>query len=200
MEEENKNFDSTLFVEEIKKRITVSEEEINDFLKLWKYKTFHKNEFISRANEIPAYSIFVLQGCLRQYTVNEKGEESIVYFAEERHFIGDLPAMRNKIPSDFNFQAIEACHILALEASDWEQSLIEFPWWTKAHLLGYQKWAALMQQQFAEMQSKSGEERYLDLLKKKPSLFQRVPQHFIASYLGISAETLSRIRKKIAQK
>jgi CRP-like cAMP-binding protein len=78
--------------------------------------------------------------------------------------------------------------------------MVQFPWWAQAHLMGYQKWATLMQQQLAEMQSKSGEERYLDLLKKRPQLFQRVPQHFIASYLGISAETLSRIRKKITQK
>lgn len=198
MKKSNSN-DSGLFVEELKKRVNVSEEEINDFIELWENKTFKKNEYILKAGEVPGFSIFVLQGCLRQFTLNDKGDESIVYFAEERHFIGDLPAMRNKIPSDFNFQAIEACSILTLNASNWERSVIEFPWWVQAHLTGYQKWAAQMQQQFAEMQSKSSEERYLELLKKRPQLFQRVPQHFIASYLGISAETLSRIRKKITK-
>jgi CRP-like cAMP-binding protein len=140
-----------------------------------------------------------LKGCLRQYTVNEKGEESIVYFAEERHFIGDLPAIRNKVISDFNFQAIEPCELLTISTENWENSFIKFPWWAHAHLNGYQKWATSMQQQMADMHSKSGEERYLDLLKKKPKLFQRVPQHFIASYLGLSPETLSRIRKKLSQ-
>jgi len=199
MAKKNDNLDLTLFAEEIKKRISVSEDELNAFMQLWEHKSFKKNEYILRAGEIPDFSIFVLQGCLRQYTVNEKGDESIVYFAEERHFIGDLPAMRNKVPTDFNFQAIEACNILTLNTTNWEVAVQQFPWWVQAHLNGYQKWATLMQQQLAEMQSKSGEERYLDLLKKRPLLFQRVPQHFIASYLGISAETLSRIRKKITK-
>lgn len=159
-----------------------------------------KNEFILHAGEVPKFSVFVLEGCLRQYTVNEKGEESIVYFAEERHFIGDLPALRNRVTSDFNFQAIEACQLLTLSADNWEKSFVQFSWWAQAHLRGYQKWATAMQQQMAERHLKSGEERYLDLLTKKPSLFQRVPQHFIASYLGLNPETLSRIRKKVAKK
>ena len=134
---------------------------------------------------------------MRQYIVNEKGEESIVYFAEERHFIGDLPSIRNKTISNYNFQAIEECELLTISAENWEQAFIKFPWWTEAHLTGYQKWAALLQQQMAERHTLPGEVRYLNLLKAKPKLFQRVPQHFIASYLGLSAETLSRIRKKI---
>ena len=159
-----------------------------------------KNEFILHAGEVPKFSVFVLEGCLRQYTVNEKGEESIVYFAEERHFIGDLPALRNRVTSDFNFQAIEACQLLTLSADNWEKSFVQFSWWAQAHLRGYQKWATAMQQQMAERHLKSGEERYLDLLTKKPSLFRRVPQHFIASYLGLNHETLSRIRKKVDKK
>ena len=192
--------DKTLLIEEIKKRVNVAEVELNPFVDLWEWSHFKKNEIIQKAGEVPKFSLFVVNGCLRQYTVNERGEESIVYFAEERHFIGDLAAMRNRVASDFHFQAIESCDVLTIHAENWERSFEQFPWWAQAHLAGYQKWAALMQQQISEMQSKSGEERYLDLLKKRPKLFQRVPQHFIASYLGLSAETLSRIRKKLAGK
>src|SRR6202000_1537927 len=99
----------TIFVEEIKKRVNVATKEIEQFLQLWDYREFRRNEFIIRAGEIPRCSIFVLKGCLRQFVVNDAGAESIVYFAEERHFIGDMPALRNNLPSDFNIQAIEAC-------------------------------------------------------------------------------------------
>src|SRR6188768_3358459 len=92
----NQDFDPTLFLEEIRKRAQVPEEELLKFLELWEYRKYGRNEFIQQAGEVPKFSIFVLKGCLRQYMVNEKGEESIVYFAEERHWIGDLPAMRNK--------------------------------------------------------------------------------------------------------
>lgn len=189
--------DTSLFLEEIKKRISIPEGEYEKFLALWETKSFKRNEFILRAGEVPAFSIFVLKGCLRQYVVNEKGEESIIYFAEERHFIGDLPALRNNEKSNFYFQAIEACELLTISGKNWLLTSEQFPWWTTAHLTGYQKWAAKMQQQMADLHVTTGENRYLNLLKEKPSLFQRVPQHFIASYLGISPETLSRIRKKI---
>lgn len=192
-----KEFDSTLFQEELQKRISIPVGEFEKFFELWEFKHFKRNEFILKAGEIPKFSIFVLKGCLRQYIVNEKGEESIVYFAEERHWIGDLPSMRSKTISNFNFQAIEECELLTINADNWEQAFAKFPWWTEAHLTGYQKWASMLQQQMADLHTKTGEIRYLNLLKAKPALFQRVPQHFIASYLGISPETLSRIRKKI---
>ncbi len=194
---EIQKYDTALFLEELQKRIAVPEGEFEKFLALWEFKKFNRNEFILQAGEVPKFSIFVLKGCLRQYIVNEKGEESIVYFAEERHFIGDLPSIRNKTISNYNFQAIEECELLTISADNWEHAFIKFPWWTEAHLTGYQRWAALLQQQIAERHTLTGEVRYLNLLKAKPKLFQRVPQHFIASYLGISPETLSRIRKKI---
>ncbi|MCE3279701.1 MAG: putative transcriptional regulator, Crp/Fnr family [Bacteroidetes bacterium] len=191
--------DTTIFLEELRKRVTVPEGEFEKFLELWEFKKYKRNEFILKAGEVPEFSIFVLEGCLRQYIVNEAGEESIVYFAEERHWIGDLPAMRSKSPSAFNFQAIEECKLLVISAENWEKAFIDFPWWAQAHLTGYQKWTSMLQQKMAEMQTHTGETRYLNLLKEKPKLFQRVPQHYIASYLGISAETLSRIRKKLSR-
>ena len=195
-----KKYDTSIFLEELQKRVPMPEEEFEKFIELWEFKTFKRNEFVQIAGEIPPFSIFVLRGCLRQYTVNVKGEESIVYFAEERHFIGDLPALRNRVPSDFNFQATEACELLTISTEHWEKSFIDFPWWAHAHMSGYQKWASSMQQQMSDRHLKSGEERYLALLQKRPALFQRVPQHFIASYLGLNPETLSRIRKKLAGK
>jgi CRP-like cAMP-binding protein len=192
-----KESDTSIFLEELQKRISIPEGEYEKFLALWEAKTFKKNEFILKAGEVPGFSIFVLKGCLRQYIINEKGEETIVYFAEERHFIGDLPAIRNRTASIYNFQAIEDCELLTISADNWEKAFVEFPWWAEAHIVGHQRWTELLQQQMAEYRTLTGEERYLKLLKAKPKLFQRVPQHYIASYLGISPETLSRIRKKI---
>ena len=194
---EIRKYDTALFLEELQKRIAIPKGEFEKFLALWEFKKYNRNEFILQAGEVPKFSIFVLKGCLRQYIVNEKGEESIVYFAEERHFIGDLPSIRNRKISNYNFQAIEECELLTISAENWEQAFVQFSWWTKAHIAGYQKWAELLQQQMAERHTLTSEVRYLNLLKGRLKLFQRVPQHYIASYLGISPETLSRIRKKI---
>lgn len=190
-------FDISVFLEELEKRVVVPDGEFEKFCELWEFRKFNRNEFILKAGEVPKFSIFVLSGCLRQYNINEKGEESIVYFAEERHWIGDLSNMRNKTISPFNFQAIEACELLTISAENWQKAFVEFPWWTEAHITGYQKWTTILQQQMIDLHTKTGEVRYLNLLKSRPNLFQRVPQHFIASYLGLSPETLSRIRKKL---
>lgn len=196
MKEINK-LNTSIFLEEIQKRVVIPEGEFEKFLELWEFKKFNRNEIILKSNEIPKLSIFVLSGCLRQFIVNEKGEESIVYFAEERHFIGDLAALRSKTKSIYNFQAIEKCELLTISPDNWEQAFIKFPWWADAHIKGYQKWVINLQQQMADLQTLTGEVRYSNLLKARPKLFQRVPQHYIASYLGISPERLSRIRKKI---
>ncbi len=188
-----------LLREELHKRIAVPEGQFDAFADLWELRTYKRNELIQSAGEVPRFSIFVGQGCVRQYLINDKGEESIVYFAEERHLIGDISAMRTKTPSNFYFQALEACELLTLSTENWQKAFAQFAWWTEAHITGYQKWAARMQQQLADQQTLTGEVRYQNLLKERPSLFQRLPQHFIASYLGLSPETLSRIRKKITQ-
>src|ERR1700750_2207779 len=143
----DKEIDITIFIEEVKKRVSVTVEEIERFALLWEHQAFKRNEFVLKTGAVPRFYIFVLQGCVRQFVVNESGMESIVYFAEERHFAGDLPAMRNKVPSDFNFQATEACQLLTLSQENWERAFTEFPWWAEAHIKGYQKWAIVMQQQ-----------------------------------------------------
>jgi CRP-like cAMP-binding protein len=189
--------DTTIFLEELQKRIAIPEGQYEAFLQLWEYKYFKKNEMIQEAGTVPKFSIFVLKGCLRQFTITDDAEEKVVYFASERHFIGDLAALRSKTVSSFSFQATEPCELLTINAENWERAFNQFSWWTNAYIIGYQKWTALIQQQMADAQTQTAEARYLKLLKEKPELFQRVPLHYIASYLGIGAETLSRIRKKI---
>lgn len=191
------NNSQDLLLEELKKRIQLPNEELVGFSELWELKSYKRNELVVSAGDVPKFSVFVGKGCLRQFWTNEAGEETIVYFAEERHFLGDLPAMRTKTASNFSIQAIEDSELLTLSLENWTKAQTLFPWWIDIHLMGYQKWAARMQQQLADLQSKSGEVRYQALLKERPTLFQRVPQHYIASYLGLSPETLSRIRKKL---
>src|SRR6478609_8528912 len=156
LNEKVKEFDITVFLEELRKRIDIPEGEFEKFCELWEFKKFKRNEFILKAGEIPKFSIFVLSGCLRQYNINEKGEESIIYFAEERHWIGDLANMRNKTLSPFNFQAIESCELLTISAENWQKAFVQFPWWTEAHITGYQKWTVILQQQMVDLHTKTG--------------------------------------------
>jgi CRP-like cAMP-binding protein len=196
-----KPIDTTIFKEEIQKRVgkPIPDGDYEKFLALWKHAEVKRNEFIMHAGEIPKFSVFVLKGCLRQFVVSDKGDEHIVYFAEERHFIGDLTAMGSGTESNYNLQATEKSDLLIISVSDWELAFRQFPWWGEAFMKGQQKWTAKMQQQIASAISETAETKYLNLLKNRPELLQRVPQHYIASFLGINPETLSRIRKKITE-
>lgn len=152
-----------------------------------------------RAGEVPTCTVFVLKGCLRQYILSEKGDEHIVYFAEERHFISDLTAMGSGSISKYNLQATEKSTLLMASVANWELAFKQFPWWARAFMKGQQKWTANMQKQIASAISETAETKYLKLLEARPALAQRVPQHYIASFLGINPETLSRIRKKMSE-
>ena len=134
---------------------------------------------------------------MHQYIVCEKGHEHIVYFAEERHFVSDLPAMGSGTCSQYNLQATEKSVLLIASVTNWELALKEFSWWTQAFMKGQQKRTVKMQKQIAGSLSETAETKYLKLLNAKPTLLQRVPQHYVASFLGINPETLCRIHKKI---
>lgn len=196
-----KKFDTTLFHEEILKRVTetIPEGDYEKFLALWEPKDVQRNEMIMHSGEAPKCTVFVLKGCLRQYIVSEKGDEHIVYFAEERHFISDLTAMGSGTISNYNLQATEKSELLIASVTNWELAFKQFPWWAHAFMKGQQKWTAKMQEQIVGSISETAETKYLKLLKTRPTLFQRLPQHYIASFLGINPETLSRIRKKITE-
>ncbi len=191
--------DTSLFKEEVLKRVGESFplEEYERFLSFWEPITVKKNEMLQNGGSVPKCSFFVLNGCVRQYSVSEKGDEHILYFAEERHFTGDLQAIRTGSISNFNYQATENSVLLTLSAENWAKVPELFPWWNEALLKGQQKWAAKLQEQMLSAISETADMKYERLLKERPKLLQRVPQHYIASFLGINPETLSRIRKKI---
>jgi CRP-like cAMP-binding protein len=124
-----KKFDITLFHEEILKRVTESipDGDYEKFLALWEPKEVQRNEMITHAGEVPKCTVFVLKGYLRQYVVSEKGDEHIVYFAEERHFISDLTAMGSGTISNYNLQATEKSELLIASVSNWELAFKQFP-------------------------------------------------------------------------
>ncbi len=164
---------------------------------LFEQKKYKKNEHVFRSGEIVKHNIFVIKGCFRQYFLNEEGKEHIIYFAEERWWAGDLISMRNGTPTNMNLQALEPSEVLIMSTKNWEFAYSNFPWYADMHSKGHQRWTMKLQQQMGQMITDSAETRYLRLLKERPALFQRIPQYQIATFLGITPEALSRLRKKI---
>lgn len=163
-------------------------------------KKVQKGQILLREGDICKYSMFVATGCLRTYTIDNKGKEHILQFSPEDWWTGDMNSFVNGVPSQSFIDAIEDSEILLFESASLQKFIEFIPGSATMFQTALQKSLAAGNQRIFSSMSATAEERYNEFLKKHPSLLQRVPQHSIASYLGISPETLSRIRKRQSRK
>lgn len=139
---------------------------------------------------------FVEKGCIRMYFVNNKGNEQTIQFAIEKWWIADYMSFLNNNPSDYYLQAIELSEILYIEKKDFEKLIKEVPSLNQYFLLIMQKNLAASQHRIKLLYEMSKEEIYFHFVKSFPEFAQRVPQFMIASYLGLTPEYVSELRKK----
>jgi len=184
----------------LRRSFPLTEEQFELVKTLFIPKTVKKGELLLREGDISKYSMFVASGCLRTYTLDNKGKEHILQFSPENWWTGDMDSFRNNDPSQCFIDAIEDSEILLAE-KDFMKKVIEYiPETAYSYQAALQKSVVAKNQRIVSALSATAEERYNDFIKTYPSLTQRVPQHMIASYLGIAPETLSRIRKQQSRK
>jgi len=143
---------------------------------------------------------FVNSGCLREYTIDNKGTEHIVQFAIEDWWVSDLHSYLSGKPAEYNVDALQDSEVLLLEKSARDEMLDKCPKMERFFRLLVEANHVATHQRIADSLSASAEERYLKFIKTYPKLFETVPQNQIASYLGITPQSLSRIRKDLTQK
>lgn len=163
-------------------------------------KKLKKGEFLQRQGEPARYGAFVASGCMRSYIIDEKGKEHIVQFAPENWWISDLLGLSSGAPSRYFIDAIEKSDLLLLDFDSHKKLMEEVPEFARSFQSGIQKHITSKDTRIINSLSSSAEQRYQNFLGTYPSIAHRVPQHMLASYLGISPETLSRIRKQQAGK
>ncbi len=181
------------------KKVVLTEEQFNHWASLFNPKKVKKHEFLLNEGEIAKYTYFTMQGCLRMYTVDNKGKEHIMQFAPENWWLGDMESSSKNTPSVYFIDALEDSDVLLIDNVSWEKSLNEIPPLALLFQRLMQNRQMATQKRIIFSMSSSAEERYLDFMKTYPSIAQRIPQHMIASYLGITPESLSRIRKQVVK-
>lgn len=162
--------------------------------------TLRAGEFLQRAGDVAAHAAFVASGCLRSYVIDPKGKEHVVLFAPENWWLADAVSMLNGTPSQYFFDAIEDSDVLLITPDAHQQIVEQVPGFAVAFRTGLQKHAAAKDQRIVTSLTQSAEERYRDFVKTYPSIALRVPQWMLASYLGITPETLSRVRRQLSRR
>jgi CRP-like cAMP-binding protein len=187
-----------LLYKKITELISISEEEFNFCKTLFLPKKLRKKQYLLQEGDVCKYNAFVSKGLLRSYTIDNKGTEHILQFAFEGWWIGDIYSFLTEKPSLFNIEALEECELLLLTKPSMELLLEKIPAFERYFRILIQNNLIATQKRLMGTLSESAEEKYTNLINNFPGCLQRVPQHMIASYLGITRETLSRIRSQIA--
>jgi CRP-like cAMP-binding protein len=184
----------------IEKRVHLTDEEFEIATKFFEPKKLRKNQFLLNEGEVCTHIGFVNSGCMREYTIDSKGNEHIIQFAIEDWWVSDLNSFLSGLPAEYNVDALQDSEILLLEKSARDEMLDKCPKMERFFRLLIEANHIATHQRIADSLSASAEERYLKFIKTYPKLFETVPQKQIASYLGITPQSLSRIRKDLTQK
>lgn len=182
----------------ITETIEISEAEFDFAKTLFIPKKLRKKRFLFGEGDICKYTVFVEKGLLRSFTVDDKGGEHILQFSLEGWWSADLYSFLTAEPSPFYVEAVEDSELLLITKPSWDLLLKEVPAFERYFRILIQNNLIATQRRLIGSFSETAEEKYNRLLKDFPDIVQRVPQHMIASYIGITRETLSRIRSQIA--
>lgn len=184
----------------INRYVAFSDEELSILHSLMEYKQVAKKTMLLRAGETCNFEAYVIKGCLRKYYIDANGFEVILQFAIEDAWISDISfTAQDKNVSRVYIETLEDCELLLFTFDSKEELLARAPRFERAFRILVQRSLVITQNRLFTTIAMTAQEKYLEFLTQHPTLPQRVAQHYIASYLGISAEFLSKIRKKISQ-
>ena len=181
-------------------KISLTEQNFDLIESVSTIKKLRKRQYLLQEGDICRFNAFVCKGFLRYYYVDDKGQEHILQFAPENYWTGDRESLDAELPSKYNIDAIEDSEILLIKKNDFEMLFKTIPAFNDFVNKTIKKNVLVLQERIHVSITHTAEEKYTNFITKYPSITNRVPQHMIASYLGISAETLSRVRKQSTQK
>lgn len=184
----------------IQKRVRLTREELKLCDQFLSPRKLRKRQFFLREGDVSKHLAFVNDGCLREYTVDQKGEEHIIQFAIKDWWISDLHSFLSGATSTHNIDAVQDSEVLMLEREARDKMLEAVPKMERFFRLLLEANHVATHKRINATLSASAEERYLAFIKTYPALVEQVPQSQIASYLGITPQSLSRIRKELSQK
>lgn len=173
-----------------------TESEIEEFINISKIEDFRPKSYFVREGQIPNKFGFVLTGLFRYVYISEEGKEFTKVFMPEKSFISSYSSMISKKPSHFFIEAIEDSKVLTISYNCWEELKQRNPKWNLLLIKLLEMGYSVKEKRERDFLLLDAESRYKTFLTEFPTLKNRIKQHMIASYIGITPVALSRIRKK----
>lgn len=178
--------------------LPLSIEEKSTVTEYFSERRVKRRQFILQEGNVCVHNTFVLEGCFRMYMVDNKGKEHNLQFAVENWWIGDIGSFHSEEPSQLYIEALENSIILQIKKEDQLKLFVDLPKFNRIFRVFTENALVSAQRRILQNISSTAEERYLDFMKRYPYFFNRISNVQIASYLGVTPEFLSTIRKKIA--
>ncbi|KFF04092.1 Crp/Fnr family transcriptional regulator [Flavobacterium reichenbachii] len=186
-----------IFFNHLEKKIQLNESEKELIKSFFLPKKLKKRQFLVVEGHPCTFMAFVSKGLLKAYNIDEKGNEHINQFAPEGWWTSDMNSFFSEEISFYSIDAMEDSDILVITSTDFENLTLQIPIMDRYFRLLFQNSLITKERRLISSNTHNAEEKYRHILKNNADLIKRVPQNLLASYLGLSAETLSRLKKNI---
>lgn len=189
---------SELLYKSLHEHVRFTDEEWRHCKSSFRPKRMLKRQFFLQEGNVCRDVAFVEKGALCSYSLDAKGNQHVIRFAFDGWWVADLQSFFTEKPSTFHIEVLEECELLLLEREKHEELIQEIPSYERYHRIILQNAYVALQQRVENALGRTAEEKYARLMEYKPDLIHRVPLNLVASYLGITSETLSRVRRQYA--
>lgn len=183
-----------------KKGVHLDPNEIEFLHSAFRYRKFRKNQYILQQGDIARFETYMISGLARTYEVDDNGQEHVISFNPEDHWIGDLCSFYTGTPTYLNIDCLEETEVFQITHPDLERLFIQVPKMNIFYRILYRNSIIAYNKRVGSALSKTALERYYEFQERFPQIEQRVPNHQIASFLGITPQSLSRLRKQAMEK
>jgi CRP-like cAMP-binding protein len=189
-----------LFFEDFSKKAGLTQAEQEQVMTYLSSKKLRRRQYLLQEGDVCKSVAFIEKGALREYSLDESGAEHIVQFGLEGWYIADMYSFLTGEPATYNIDAIEDCELVIITREAYDEMLKTIPRFETLMRINITGAYLALQRRLTATVQDNLETRYQAFIRAYPNIVQRVPQHMIASYLGATPETLSRVRKRMANK
>ena len=183
----------------IRQLIPISDTEFEQTVIFFKEQTLQKGDFFVRQDKVCRQIAFINKGTLRTFYINDKAEETTSCFCVENNLTTSYKSFILQQPSHLSIQALEDAELLVIDYEHLQKLYSTSPIWQNVGRTIAEKEYIVMEQYASVLNNETAKEKYLRLFKEQPQIIQKAPVKHIASYLGITTRTLSRIRREIIE-